>query len=121
MDIYFVLSYETKDGKDCPRVDPGLSLHTSVGETLFVFYSSYAGSMLNVKGPTGELHCKLERLPLSPGRYTIGARVVVNGEESDWPRDGIAFMNVEAGDFYGTGSKGCEGATAFLVHGKWTC
>jgi lipopolysaccharide transport system ATP-binding protein len=120
MDISLVLGYETKAGKSFQRVDPGISIHTETGETIFVHYCSYNRGLLEAKGPKGEFRFKLEHLPLSPGRYIIGSRITVNGEEADWPRDGIAFMTVEAGDFYGTGSKGCEGVTAILIDGTWT-
>lgn len=118
-DVDLVLAYETHEGKDLRRVDPGISIHTETGETLFVLYSSYLGGLLDVKGPRGELRCRLERLPLNPGRYVVAARVTVNGEEADWPRDGIACLNVEAGDFYRSGSLGANGATRFLVSGMW--
>ena len=45
--------------------------------------------------------------------------MTVDGEEADWPRDSAGGFFVEAGDFYGSGRKGCDGATSFLVDGKW--
>ena len=45
--------------------------------------------------------------------------MIVGGDEADWPRERIAFLDVEAGDFYGTGAKGCEASTSVLVDGDW--
>ena len=67
----------------------------------------------------GVIKCQVPKFPLSPGRYKVGARVVVNGIEADWPLDGIGYIDVELGDYYGTGSKGFEGNSIYLLNGKW--
>jgi len=119
MDVTLVIGYETKAGDSFEKVDPGISVHAESGETVFVHYSSYNGEYMQAPGPRGELRFSLKRLRLSPGRYVVGSRITVSGEEADWPRDGIAFMVVEPGDFYGTGSRGCEGTTLVLIEGCW--
>jgi lipopolysaccharide transport system ATP-binding protein len=63
--------------------------------------------------------CSIPRLPLPAGKYQVGARMTVDGEEADWPRDHVGAFFVEAGDFYGSGRTGCDGATSILVDGKW--
>ena len=35
----------------------------------------------------------------TPGSYQVGARVTVDAEEADWPRDPVGSFFVEAGDF----------------------
>ena len=50
----------------------------------------------------GQFICRIPRLFLAPGRYRIGARVLERGEEADWPRDGVGYLEVEGGDYYGT-------------------
>jgi hypothetical protein len=62
----------------------------------------------------GEFRFRLSRLPLSEGRYQIGARVLVDGAEADWPRDGIGELIVESGDFFGSGHKGHEAAPVLI-------
>jgi lipopolysaccharide transport system ATP-binding protein len=119
-DATFVLGYEADGPGPMDGVDVGISVHSRFDTTLFVFYHSYTGGMLRLDRGRGQLRCTIPRLPLSPGRYHMGARVTVGGDEADWPRDGIGTFHVEAGDFYGSGRKGCEGATSFLVDGRWT-
>ena len=86
---------------------------------LFVLYSSYLGRIFETVPPAGAFRCFVPKLPLPPGRYRVGARVTVGGEEADWPRDGVGYLDVEAGDFYASGSKGFGGTALFLVSGQW--
>jgi lipopolysaccharide transport system ATP-binding protein len=121
-DVDFVLGYEAA-GPDDPAeldVDVGISVHSRYDTTLFVIYSSYTGQTLRPGRRRGEFRCTIPRLPLSPGRYRVGARLVVGGEEADWPRDGVGGFQVEAGDFYGSGRTGADGATSILVDGRWS-
>ena len=118
-DVTFVLGFEADGPDGLEGVDVGISVHSQFDTTLFVIYQSYTGDLLRVDRGRGEFRCTIPRLPLSPGRYQVGARVTVGGDEADWPRDGVGSFHVEAGDFYGSGRKGCEGATAFLVDGRW--
>jgi len=118
MDVVFVFGFQCREGDDPKNVDVGFSIHSSNEQTLFVLYSSYLGQIFQNVPSVGEFRCLVSNIPLSSGRYRVGARVTVGGEEADWPRDGIAFLDVETGDFYASGSKG-SGNTPFLVTGKW--
>jgi lipopolysaccharide transport system ATP-binding protein len=118
-DIHFVLGYESAGAHRLNDVDVGISVHSGHDTTLFVIYSSYTGTSLRVEGPSGTFRCTIPRLPLPPGMYRVGARMTVEGEEADWPRDHVGTFFVEAGDFYGSGRKGCDGASSILVDGKW--
>lgn len=118
MDAVFVLGYDAPRGP-VRNVDVGISVHSDHDQTLFVLYGSYVGQTFDVAGGRGQFRCRIPRLPLAAGKYRVGARVSANGEEADWPQDGVGFVAVEAGDFYGTGNRGCEGAAPILVDGRW--
>jgi hypothetical protein len=45
--------------------------------------------------------------------------VTVAGEDADFPQDGVGFIHVEPGDFYGTGSPGFPGKTYLMMTGSW--
>jgi hypothetical protein len=45
--------------------------------------------------------------------------LVAGGDEADWLRGPIAFIDVESGDFYGTGHKGIEDSPPVLIDGIW--
>jgi lipopolysaccharide transport system ATP-binding protein len=121
MDVVFVFSYFCATETPLRRVDVGFSLHTANEDLMLcVLYSSYTGTLLDAIAPCGTFRCHVPRIPLNAGRYRIGARIFVNGDEADWPRNGLGYIDVETGDFYGTGSRGFTGSTPFLIDGKWT-
>ena len=120
MDVVFVFGFECRDGAPARNVDIGFSLHSRFDQALFVLYGSYLGQTFDVVPPAGSLRCLLPKLPLASGRYGVGARMVVGGEEADWPWNGVGYLEVETGDFYGTGSKGFDGGAPFLVSGMWS-
>jgi lipopolysaccharide transport system ATP-binding protein len=119
MDIVLVFEYECFSETVPRNVDIGFSIHSQNDTTLFVFYSSYVGCLFNSIPLQGKFKCYLSKLPLKNGIYRVGGRIVSNHEELDWPKDGLGYLDVEAGDFYQTGSIGFEGNTDFLIDGKW--
>lgn len=87
---------------------------------LSVLYSSYQGETFEIESKKGTVRCRVSNFPFSAGRYRVGGRITVNGGEADWPRDGIGFIDVVEGDFYGSGKSGFNGPVPFLVSGEWS-
>ncbi len=102
------------------RVDIGVSFSTEDERLLSVLYSSFTGVYFGQVAERGEFCCSIGRFPLAAGSYLVGARVTVNGEEADWPRDPIATIEVDPGDFFGTGSIGFTHSAPILLDGNWT-
>jgi len=119
MDVVFVIGFQCLEGENPKNVDIGISLGTNKDQLLCVLYSSFVGQTFQTVPRSGVFRCHVTRFPFSPGRYYIGARVVVGGEEADWPRDGVGYLTVEVGDFYHTGSKGFTGTAPVLMNGLW--
>jgi homopolymeric O-antigen transport system ATP-binding protein len=119
MDVVFVFGFRCRGGEKLTDVDVGFSIHSNFDQVLFVLYSSYVGQTFQKLPSAGEFRCHVERLPLSAGSYTVGARVTVAGEEADWLRNAVGRLDVTLGDFYGTGREGFGGSTRFLVRGEW--
>lgn len=120
MDVTFVLGYACRPGDQLSKVDVGISVHTNADQVLFVLYSGYTGRLFGPISGSGEFRCTISQFPMAPGSYRLGARVMVAGEEADWPRDGVCELEVVAGDFYGTGSQGYEGTSPFMITGDWS-
>lgn len=119
MDVDFVLGYECPKGRLNGSVDIGISLQTEHEQLLWVLYSSYLGKLFSDLPLTGEFRCRIRRFPVSAGNYIVGARVLVGGEEADWPQNGIAQLSVEEGDFWGAGSAGLGKVAPILMDGDW--
>jgi len=118
MNICFVFEFISGKAVPLSNVDVGFSIHSMSEQLLFVLYTSYVGQTFEKISHSGKFKCILPALPLVAGRYRVGARITVNGEEADWPSNGIGYLDVEAGDFFGTGHQGFEKAS-FLMSGTW--
>lgn len=68
-------------------------------------------------GTAGSFELRLPRLPLDEGRYRIGARITVGDLEADVIPAGIGYLNVAAGDFYGTGRS--KPFSLINLEGEW--
>ncbi len=118
MDIVFVFGYQSSEKEPLKDADIGFSIHDK--GTLSVLYSSYVDQSFQTLPYKGEFRCLVSRLPLSAGRYSIGARVTIAGQEADWPRNAIGYLDIEGGDFYGTGREGFGTSAPLLLMGQWT-
>ena len=102
------------------NVDIGLSLHSLLNnQALMILYSSYTGKTFEVDKSEGTFRCEIDRFPFADGRYKLNVRITVNGVEADFPLDGVGILDVVAGDFYRTGSKGFGPGSLFLADGRW--
>ncbi len=119
MDVNFVFEYRADASKTPRQVDVGFSIQDNKEQTLFVLYSSYTAQTFDTVPTQGSFRCRVNQLPLVAGHYNVGARVLVNGVEADWPKDSIGSFNVEVGDFYGSGNRGFDNGTSILVNGAW--
>ncbi len=118
-DFAIVLAYAARDGLAGARVDAGISIGRGDHDLLSVMYSSYDGVSLVGLPLNGEIRCALNDLPLAAGTYKVGARILVDSVEADWPRDGVAELVVENGDFFRTGSRGHGSEAPLLMRAGW--
>ena len=118
-DIVLVFDYETSSEKLLKNVNLGFSIHSNLGAMISILYSEYSGVTFSELSDKGRIKCIIKDFPYATGRYLIGARVLVNGMEADWPREMIGAIDVEGGDFYGTGYAPSVGAGSVLIRGSW--
>ena len=114
-----VLDYEQSSERAARNVSVGISIHDHRGEMLTVLYNDYTHRTFDILPSRGQFICTIPDFPFSIGRYYVGARVLVNGVEADWPRQMLGSIDVEAGDFYGNGSIGQHGLGPILLRGSW--
>lgn len=115
--IYLVLGFSAD--ASAGDVNVGISLHDESDRTLAVFYSEYVMQTFVSVPQHGQFRCRISRIFLTPHRYKVGARVVERGEEADWPRDGVGYLEIESGDYYGSGHSGFDGETLFYLDASW--
>ncbi|WP_446011681.1 ABC transporter ATP-binding protein [Candidatus Electrothrix sp.] len=117
-----ILAFDYKINSNKPslkNVCLGFSIHGSLGETLSILYSDFSGVTFSDIPKKGTFRCRIEDFPFSEGKYMVGARLMVGRIEADWPHEPIGSINVQAGDFYGTGNVPHSGVGPVLLRGSW--
>ncbi|ASC71432.1 ABC transporter protein [Halomicronema hongdechloris C2206] len=119
-DIILKFKYEIKTSEPLRNISLGFSIHTSLGDSLSILYSDYMGASFSDLPSNGQISCKIKDIQLSKGRYYIGARILVNDIEADWPRGYIGFIDIEDGYFYSKGRSPHSGIGPILIRGEWS-
>lgn len=96
-----------------------LSFDSDEGHRLFHVDNGIRGILLDPVKPRGHYLCKIDRLPLAPGRYHVNVEIWFGDELADGLASATA-IEVVAGDFYGSGMPTpTHGCLMFLDH-SWS-
>jgi lipopolysaccharide transport system ATP-binding protein len=117
-DCTLVLGYSTSDGLARDKVWIGIHIEDSMGRSLIHHQNVYRNELASLPYGIGSIRCTIPRLPLTSGRYGIGARIVIGHDEADWPQGPVLYFDVEPGDFFGTGRQDL-GHSPVLIDGSW--
>jgi lipopolysaccharide transport system ATP-binding protein len=112
----FVFGYRCP-GSPCRNVSVAFGVSDTLGAFLFRNYTGDTGQDFPAVAGRGEFRCTVPRLPLRAGRYVLGVRVTVDGEEADYIGGNAAAFDVEGGDFYGSGRQSDHAPV--LVDHQW--
>jgi lipopolysaccharide transport system ATP-binding protein len=115
----FVFSYECPDPKNISGVDFGFSLVKDI-RLVTVVYNSHTNVELPKLESSGDIRFTTQNLPLAPGIYTIGIRILINGIEADWPKDTIGSFEVLPSDEYVQNGYRSDPGSVILIAGDWS-
>lgn len=102
-------------------VDLCFSLHTVLGDKLTYLFSSYQNQCWEFPNEGYEhIRCTIPNFPFAPGRILVKGLLTVDQTESDWPKPPIGVIDIELGDFYGTGGTNLKDGVPCLVKGLWS-
>jgi lipopolysaccharide transport system ATP-binding protein len=106
--------------KSVRMVSAAISFNSLSRESRFLLWSELLDAdYKNVDGK-GYFECKIEKFPLSPGRYLLNVFAKTEGGEIlDWIQDAL-YLDVENGDFYGTGRNITTGNNSVLIDHSWS-
>jgi lipopolysaccharide transport system ATP-binding protein len=114
-----VLRYETTGSRVIEHPRFAIGVTTVMGEVLMHLESDASGGEIRVAPEHGEVVCRIPRLPLPPGRYTVGIAAAVGLETLDTVSR-AAELTVAEGDFYESGIRPSESHRTVLVDHRWT-
>ena len=118
-DVTLALSYASLDEKPLRGVHVTVEVRGVFDEPLFHLSPRFVRGDFDHLPSTGVLRCTLPRLPLQAGSYHLALAAQIGQESCDYvPHAGV--LEVEGGDFYGTGLLPPAEEGAFLVEQRWT-
>lgn len=117
-DIDIAISYRSRASRPISRLDLHVTFYTTLGQFMFTCSSEGSGHSFEGLAPSGEVVCHIPELPLAPGRYVFNLFSTVGGEIADWVQQ-AGYLNVAAGDYFGTGQLRTH-HEGFVVKHRWT-
>ena len=114
-----VFDYECPDGQPQRNVTASFAIQTAAGAPLILHRTNFTNESFELVPAQGSIRCTVPRFPLVPGSYLLATSVEVGGELADHLTV-AAQLDVEPGDFFGTGHTGIAGHSPFLVEGSWS-
>jgi len=101
------------------NVSLGFSIHNHLDDEISILYSDYCGRVFDLASSQSTIKCSVANFPFSAGSYLIHVRIICDGDVADWPRDHVAVLNVENGNFYNSSTPFHGGVGPVLLHGHW--
>ena len=111
--IYFANVTEELD-----NVTVAIGITSFTGSFVTMLSNQLASEEFGAIRGDGYFECRIAKLPLSAGSYTVNLIVRANGIIEDWIQEAATF-SVEAGDFYGTGRLPPETHGGILLEQEW--
>jgi len=118
-DIIFKIGYRVEP-KNAPlkNVTTGIQIFSGNGTFLFAMNNHVKNQAFPILEGEGYLYCKMPRCPLMPGTHYLTLVMNDNNGIVDLVEQ-AAVLNVEAGDFYGTGTVNSYGRQGLFVDHQW--
>ncbi len=112
------ITYQIPDGHRLSGVTFGMAFYSRGGH-LFTVSNELTGQVFDNLPQSGEVLCRIPRLPLAPGKYQFNIICRVRGAVADWITD-AGNLEVCEGDFFETGQLPPITHQGALVHHSWS-
>ena len=114
------MGYINKGSTILEDVSIGIVFFTQTGYHLSACRSDFIGKRLRIVPGEGFLTCLFDKWPLSNGRYLYNVIAYSRGTAIvlDWVKQ-AGYVDVEAGDFYGTGKFATHFHQGVFVEYSW--
>jgi lipopolysaccharide transport system ATP-binding protein len=117
-EINLAFKYQARKGS-LKNVHVAIGIHGLFDETLFHLSTSVNGFDFQEIPPSGVIICSIPCLALQNGKYSFNLFCTVGKEIADWIQN-AGFIEVETGDFFGSGRLPPRDQGDFLVKHSWT-
>ena len=119
-DVQVCLEYETRHEVPTAELEAAIAIYSPTGFCISEISSNYSGQKLGQsRSGVGLIRCLLPRLPLNRGAYPINIIAQAGPEVLDYVVN-AGVLEVETGDFYGTGKVSSDEKRYVLLHQRWS-
>lgn len=117
--VQFRILYSCLNPEKMNGVAVSMAVYGYDGSLYTVLGNEYSSSLFDAVNKEGKFVCDLEKFPLTGGKYSVNISLSRNGEMLDWVQE-AAMIDVEDGDFYGTGRIVPSSHRSILTENKWS-
>jgi lipopolysaccharide transport system ATP-binding protein len=118
-DIKICLRYDAPPGPEMNNLLVAVAIYATSGVCVTEVGNTFSGYNFDrVPARSGVFECCLPHLPLNKGRYTFNIIASCSQETFDYVVD-AAELNVEAGDFFGTGKPASDDRRLTFFEQRW--
>jgi lipopolysaccharide transport system ATP-binding protein len=104
--------------EDLRNISMGVHFEDALGVNIYSASSRWSLKRITLGQGDHRVKCRIDKLPLVPGRYTINLGCYAGNQALDWiPR--VATIEIEQADVYGTGELPGNDQGYFLSHSEW--
>jgi homopolymeric O-antigen transport system ATP-binding protein len=118
-DLVVELVYRSESEKNLGALSVSIIFYNEMGVAVFCCWNDVVGARMRGLAPSGRLICRIDRLPLTPGIYSLALVLVVEGKAADKIRDAATLRVIEA-DFFEHGKLPPSQFGCVMVRHKWS-
>ena len=118
-DYFFEIGYKNFEKKPLSNVEISFDIYDEKNSRVLLFRTNFTNNNVNLSSSDGKIYCKVNNLPLSNGIYHFSVFMTFEDVEVlDYITE-IAYITVDGGDFFGTGSLGLPSHCKILQKAEW--
>ncbi|MBF2064477.1 MAG: ABC transporter ATP-binding protein [Calothrix sp. C42_A2020_038] len=118
-DYYFEVGYSNYTGLALSNVVFSFDFFDERGNTVLLFRTNFTNSNMTLNKKDGYIRCKVNNIALANGLYRFSVFIShADHEILDFIQD-AAYITVDGGDFFGTGSSGLPSHCKILAKSEW--
>jgi lipopolysaccharide transport system ATP-binding protein len=110
--------YYTSKEDHLENVTASISINSQTGSVMSLLSNEMASAPFQDISGQGSMVCKIKKIPLAPGTYTVNVMIRSNEIIQDWLQE-AATLVVEPGDFFGTGRMPPQSHGGVLLEQQW--
>lgn len=118
-EVVFRISYECRENPRPMNVAVAIGISSPTSGFVAFLGNQLTDEIFHEPPEAGSFSCRIQKLPLAPGSYTLDLIAWQNEVIQDWVHEAVKVI-VEAGDFYGTGRMPPRTHGGVCIEQRWS-